>query len=243
MSIATTAILRNMLVEGMGQIAHPIDIGPVKTVGQLRRMHIGMRQGRVIVIVHGIVTNLRQRMAIRKKENERVRKKRHTDYNHLVSWAIVCQGHSRRTRVGVNLVLASFFLANEIPTLISLRYAPHATGESDKATARLPKWSFMVSFVFVRWRCVNVVNAEFWDLVSTLDSQKFVGRTTNRKDLKTFPRADPDVTGRGNPLQRLASSRVKFAALLLANRTMGHPPNKTTSHKKRRTTRLSVKRL
>jgi hypothetical protein len=45
-SPATTAILRNVLVHGMGQVGDAIDGTPGKGIGQIRSFHVFVREGR-----------------------------------------------------------------------------------------------------------------------------------------------------------------------------------------------------
>ena len=60
MSPAGSTVLGNVLVQGVGQVADAVDIAPVKIVRQMRRLHILMRQGTRVVVVDGIVADLRR---------------------------------------------------------------------------------------------------------------------------------------------------------------------------------------
>lgn len=55
---ATPTVLRNVLVERVRQVRDAVDVAPIKGVGKVSRLDIGMRQGRGVVVVHGIFGDL-----------------------------------------------------------------------------------------------------------------------------------------------------------------------------------------
>lgn len=61
MGPARAAVLRNVLIERMGQVTNAIDVSPRKVVGQMGRLHVRVRQGRRVVVVDGIAANLPSR--------------------------------------------------------------------------------------------------------------------------------------------------------------------------------------
>ena len=57
---ATSAVLRNVLIERVCEVGNAIDVAPRETVGELRRVYIFVRQGRRVIIVDSVLANLEQ---------------------------------------------------------------------------------------------------------------------------------------------------------------------------------------
>ncbi len=51
---ATSAILRNVLVQRLGQVTLAVDVSPVEGIGKLVGANVGVRQSRHVVVVDGI---------------------------------------------------------------------------------------------------------------------------------------------------------------------------------------------
>jgi hypothetical protein len=54
----TATVLRDVLIEGLGQVTHPVHVAPREGIGQVLHVDVGVRQRRLEVVVDGIVTDL-----------------------------------------------------------------------------------------------------------------------------------------------------------------------------------------